>query len=91
MRGVPPAGRGRIMRMPIKITRTRKCRRCSLRYPRANPSCSHCTGLSDVEVDRLKQRHKREQAANAQLGRLLYLVAVVLVAGMLALTVISGQ
>lgn len=73
------------MRLPVKITRTRKCPRCRLRYPLEQPGCPHCTGLSDAEVQRLRDHHKRQHAANAELGRVLLGAAALLIAGMAVL------
>jgi ribosomal protein L37E len=71
--------------VPIKITLTKKCKRCGLRYPAKEKSCTHCTGLSDKEVEDLKEQYQNEQAGNANLGWLfLFITALIVVAVMIA-------
>ena len=66
------------MYLPIRIKRTRKCRRCGLRFPAKEPQCVHCAELSDREVEGLKVRYKRGHVGNANLGRLfLYIAALI--------------
>ena len=71
------------MQVPIKIKFTRKCKRCGLRYPRGEQACSHCTGLSEGEVQALKEKYENEHAGNANLGRLFLYIAGLMVVGML--------
>ena len=71
------------MQVPIRISLTRKCKRCGLRYPQKESVCMHCTGLSDQEVEELKTRYKNEQKGNANLGRLLLYIAALILIGMI--------
>lgn len=71
------------MQVPIRIRLTRKCKRCGLRYPQKESVCTHCTGLSEQEVHELKARYKNEQKGNANLGRLLLYIAMLIFIGML--------
>ena len=71
------------MQVPIRIRLTKKCKRCGLRYPQKQSACVHCTGLSDLDVDALKTRYKNEKEGNANLGRLLLYIAILIFIGML--------
>jgi hypothetical protein len=75
------------VQVPIKIKLTKKCKRCGLRYPAKEESCTHCTGLSDTEVEDLKARYQNERAGNANLGWLFLFVAACAVAAMLIATI----
>lgn len=68
-------GREIIMRMPIKIPFSVKCKRCGLRYPESEPVCPHCDGLSEDQLRRIRLRHRDALAGNAGLGRLLLYIA----------------
>jgi len=62
------------------IRRTRKCPRCGLRYPRRAPSCPHCGGLSEAELEALRRRVAEEREAGSRLGWLMLLGAGALAA-----------
>ena len=64
--------------VPPRIVITKKCPRCQLRYRWKEKKCTHCTELTDHEVDALKERHREEHKGNAQLGRWFLFVAVIL-------------
>jgi len=67
------------MRFPLRISFTRKCRRCGLRYPEQETVCPHCNGLTDEQVRKIRLRHQNEQVGVANLGRLLLYIAGLLV------------
>lgn len=71
------------MQVPIEIKLTKKCGRCGLRYPNEEINCTHCTGLSDQEVEVLRKRCNDEHPANVNLGRLFLYIAVLILVGML--------
>jgi hypothetical protein len=77
------SGEATVLPVPIKIRFTRRCQRCGLRYPKADAACPHCTGLTEREVQELKDRHEDERAGNANLGRLLLYIAGLLLVAML--------
>ena len=66
------------MQVPIRIKFTKKCKRCGLRYAAKEGSCSHCTGLTDKEVEELKDQYQNERAGNANLGVLFLFVAALI-------------
>jgi hypothetical protein len=68
-------GREIIMRMPLKIRFSVKCKRCGLRYPENETACPHCDGLSEDQLRRIRIRHRDALAGNAGLGRLLLYIA----------------
>ena len=70
------------MQVPIRIKFTKKCKRCGLRYPAKEDSCSHCTGLTDKEVEELKDQYQNERAGNANLGVLFLFVAALIAVAM---------
>jgi hypothetical protein len=53
-----------------------------LRYPAKEDSCSHCTGLTDKEVEELKDQYQNERAGNANLGVLFLFVAALIAVAM---------
>lgn len=70
-----------MMQLPIKIRRTRQCPRCGLDFLVSEPACPHCSGLSDAEVEKLKQQYAAEGPAEKNLGWLfIYIAALILVA-----------
>ena len=71
------------MQVPIRISLTKKCKRCGLRYPQKESICVHCTGLSEQKAHKLKERYKNEQQGNANLGRLFLYIAMLILVGML--------
>jgi DTW domain-containing protein YfiP len=70
------------MRVPIKIKRSRKCKRCGLRYPEKDPLCPYCDGLGDDQLRKIRLRHRNEFAENTNLGRLLLSIAALLIVAM---------
>jgi hypothetical protein len=71
------------MQLPINIRRTRQCPRCGLDYPISEPVCPHCHGLSDREVETLKQQYKAESVGERHLGWLFIYIAILIVIGIL--------
>lgn len=63
--------------LPPPIRRVKRCDRCGQSYPARRAQCPHCAGLSDREVEALREQVEAERAGSANLGRLfLYLAAV---------------
>ena len=71
------------MFIPIKIVITKKCPRCNLRYPEKENQCTHCSNLTEQEVEELKIRYKEEQRGNANLGGLFLFFGVLIAIGVL--------
>jgi hypothetical protein len=67
------------------IRRSQACERCGLLFPKKEPSCTHCRGLSDAQLAQLKQRYDHQQEANARLGQWLWVLAIIIALGMLPL------
>ncbi len=69
--------------VPSRVRFSNKCKRCGLRYPKAELECPHCKGLNDVQVADLIQRIKAERKAGANLGKLFLYITLLLVIGLL--------
>ncbi len=61
---------------PTKFTK--KCDRCGLLYDENEQECTHCAGLSDEDVLKLKEAIEIESQSNKNLGMLFIFVAVIL-------------
>jgi len=59
-----------------------KCKRCGLRYPRKEMQCVHCANLTDVEVDELLLRKKKEHKTSASIGKLFFYIAILIFIGL---------
>ena len=70
------------MFIPPRIVITKKCRRCGLRYRWREKQCTHCSNLTDNEVNELKLRYKEEHKGNANLGRLFIYFAILIAVAM---------
>ena len=46
-----------------------------MRYPGNEPVCPHCDGLDDGQLRKIRLRHKKEFAENANTGRLMFYIA----------------
>jgi len=68
--------------IPPRIVITKKCPRCKLRYRWREKQCTHCSKLSDNEVEKLKSRYAEEHKGNAQLGRWFIFLAVLITMGL---------
>ena len=66
---------------PLKFTK--KCDRCGLLYPEEEDICTHCNGLTDEEVETLKEKYAAELKGNSNLGLLLLFFSVFLIGAML--------
>lgn len=64
--------------LPLWMRRTKRCKRCGLRYPIDATRCTYCSGLPDGEIEALKQRVSEAHAGNARLGRWLLIAAILL-------------
>ena len=73
------------MFIPPRIVITKKCPRCQLRYRWKEKQCSHCSDLSDYEVEKLKARYQEEHKGNAQLGRWFLFSAIILIIAIAAI------
>jgi hypothetical protein len=73
------------MRLIPVVKMTIKCARCGLRYPKNETVCTHCSDLSNQEVENLKTRYDNEHYGNARLGRLFISISILLLVGMLML------
>ena len=69
------------MFIPPRIVITKKCPRCKLRFHWKEKKCTHCSGLTNHEVNKLKERYNEEHKGNAQLGRWFIFAAIVLTIG----------
>ena len=70
--------------LPPSIRSTIKCERCGQLYPKKQAECSHCSNLSDREVEELKETADEEREGNANLGRLFFYLAIIILLGILA-------
>lgn len=61
--------------LPIKRPNLVTCSRCGLQYPQEEAECSHCSKLSDREVEVLKQRKNEQDHAHFQLGKTFLMIA----------------
>jgi predicted ATP-dependent serine protease len=66
---------------PPPIRFSKKCKRCGLRYPRKEIQCVHCSTLTDVEVDALLQKKKKEHKTSASIGKLFIYIAILIIIG----------
>lgn len=69
--------------IPPPIGRSKECERCGLRYPARKPECPHCKGLSEREVENLRQQAIQKHRANAHLGKLFLALAALIILGLL--------
>ena len=69
-----------MMRVPIRISFSQKCKRCGLRYPEKASVCPHCEGLTDDQVRRIRLRHQNSLAGHSSTGRLfMYIAGLIIV------------
>ena len=69
------------MFIPQRVKITKKCKRCKLRYWWKEKQCTHCSELTDYEVEKLKIKYREEQKGNAHLGRWFIFIAIILILG----------
>lgn len=55
----------------LRSKKPKQCNRCSLPYDPEQTNCPHCTGLSDRQVEELKENNK-----NVQYGNIVYIILV---------------
>lgn len=67
------------------IRRSLKCDRCGLRYPKRKKHCVHCTGLSERQLQALKDRYNDEHVAHQKMAQIFILIAVLAFIAMLLL------
>ncbi len=75
------------MIIPPRLRRVKKCERCELLFSYNEMSCTHCKGLSEQQVVALKQKYADEHEGNANLGKLFFIIAMLL---LLALFIINS-
>ncbi|MFW5989605.1 MAG: hypothetical protein ACOCPQ_05150 [Desulfosudaceae bacterium] len=74
-----------LLRQQLKESRNRKiCPRCGPTHDKNADSCPHCAGLSDLQVEHLREQQKKAQTGNA-LYLVLVLAGLMLLFGLLAL------
>lgn len=67
---------------------TKECERCGLHYVvEENDTCPHCGSLSDGELQELLEHKEREQKGNRSLGLIFLVVAIVLAAILITVSV----
>ena len=66
-----------VMKEQLKSKKHKVCKRCSLPYDPKQINCPHCTGLTDRQVEELKDNNKKLKYGN--------IVYIILVFGGLAL------
>lgn len=64
--------------LPFERKKTRACKRCGLHNPIDEDACTHCGSLCKKGLRRLKIRKLKEGHANAELGKWMFLSAIVL-------------
>jgi hypothetical protein len=67
--------------IPPRIVITKKCPRCQLRYRWREKQCTHCSDLTDSDVEKLKLQYQEKHKGNANLGRWFILFAVLIIIG----------
>ncbi|MGQ8364238.1 hypothetical protein [Glaciecola sp. 1036] len=68
-----------LARLSLKPKPTKGCERCSLRFPQEDAECPYCYGLSDGELQQVKQQIKSQHDARAKLGRIFLAITVIIV------------
>ena len=64
--------------IPPRIVITKKCQ---LRYRWREKQCTHCSELTDNDVEKLKLQYQEEHKGNANLGRWFIFFAVLIIIG----------
>ena len=72
--------------IPPPINQTQKCHRCGMQYSINSENCTHCSNLTDKDVETLKIKKSEEHEGNANLGKLFLYIAILAVIGMLVLS-----
>ena len=68
----------------IASAKTVVCNRCGLNYPEQEDNCTHCTGLSDLEVLVLKEESSRQRGVLKKLAVLFLISGAVFALSVLA-------
>ena len=71
--------------IPPPLRLSQKCQRCGLRYPFKSEQCVHCTGLSERELEDLKEKINKQHKAHKNLGMLFMYIAILIFIAMLVL------
>ena len=58
---------------------SKECSRCGLRYTIDNKNCPHCHNLTDSEFLKLKEKISNEHEGNKSLGKVFFVIAVILI------------
>ncbi len=64
-------GRLFLLYQQLKSKKPKLCNRCSLPYDPEQTNCPHCTGLTERQVEELKENNKKVQYTN-----IVYLILV---------------
>jgi hypothetical protein len=64
-------GRLIVLREQLKSKKFKLCKRCSLPYDPKQINCPHCTGLTERQVEELKDSNKK-----LKFGNLVYIILV---------------
>ena len=65
-------GRLIVLREQLKSKKFKLCKRCSLPYDPKQINCPHCTGLTERQVEELKDNNKK-----VQYGNIVYIIIVI--------------
>jgi uncharacterized membrane protein YvbJ len=74
------AGLGMVLANIRNKKPTQKCNRCGQQYSIENEHCPHCHNLSEAELIELKKRISEAKESNRNLGKIFFLVAIVILA-----------
>ena len=64
-------GRLIVLREQLKSKKHKVCKRCSLPYDPKQKNCPHCTGLTDRQVEELKDSNQK-----IKYGNIVYIILV---------------
>lgn len=78
--------------LPWELRTSTKCERCFLRYADTEGYCYHCHGLTDNQIEQLKEIVRNEHRAHREIGYgmlFLFSLALIVVVGVVALVLIG--
>ena len=65
--------------IPPRISFSKPCQRCGMRYPEREEECVHCKDLSDKELDNFKLERQEGFHQKTELGKLFFYICILLV------------
>lgn len=71
---------------PPPIRFSNKCSRCGLRYPRKAGKCTHCSSLSDTEMEEMLLQKRKAHKNTANIGKLFFYITALIVIGFIILS-----